>query len=187
MKPGQDVSETGVMEWTIQISLWRDRVIRTQLGLGIGIPFGILCLVLVFVGAWQGLVLVGLLFVLTFLLVSFIYRGGLALHYVIDDKGILCENRADQAKRVRRMAGLTFVLGLLTRNPTAAGAGLLGGTRTREFLSWKGIRKVRVVESNHCLLVRAGPMSLISVHCPPELFAQVRSRVEGSASRASCS
>ena len=58
------------MNWSIRIPILKNRVIRNQLSLAIGIPFGILLIVLLVVQAYSGLVMVGVALVLGFLLAS---------------------------------------------------------------------------------------------------------------------
>lgn len=68
---------------------------------------------------------------LTAFFVLLVYKGTYDIHFVINQKGILCKNQAQQAKRVKRLSAITVVLAFCARNPTAAGAGMLSGTRKR--------------------------------------------------------
>ena len=63
------------LEWTISVSLLRNPLIRQQLGIAIGIPFGILGIVLVIVKAWYALMLIAALILLTALLIAAIWGG----------------------------------------------------------------------------------------------------------------
>lgn len=96
------------LNWSIRIPLLKNRAIRNQLSLALGIPFGILCIVLLAVQAYSGLLMVGGALVLGFLLVMLIFRGTYDVQYALDDKGITCETQNKQKKRVRRMATATF-------------------------------------------------------------------------------
>ena len=93
--------------WSICIPLLKNRVIRNQLSLAIGIPFGILLIVLLVVQAYSGLAMVGVALVLGFLLVLLIFRGTYDVEFTLDNKGITCETQSRQKKRVRRMATAT--------------------------------------------------------------------------------
>ena len=74
--------------WSIRIPILKNRVIRNQLSLAIGIPFGVLCIVLLAVQAYSGLAMVGGALALGFLLVLLIFRGTYDVQFALDDKGI---------------------------------------------------------------------------------------------------
>lgn len=79
------------LNWSIRIPILKNRVIRNQLSLALGIPFGILFIVLLLVQAFSGLVMVGGALALGFLLVLLIFRGTYDVQFELDDKGITCE------------------------------------------------------------------------------------------------
>lgn len=159
--------------WSIRIPLLKNRVIRNQLSLAIGIPFGILCIVLLAVQAYSGLAMVGGTLVLGFLLVMLIFRGTYDVQYALDQKGIICETQSKQKKRVQRMATATAAMGVLAGNPTTAAAGMMAGARTKEQLAWKRIRKVKYLDSQRTIMLRAGFGESIAVFCTEENFKQV--------------
>jgi len=143
------------LNWSIRIPLLKNRVIRNQLSLALGIPFGILCIVLLAVQAYSGLAMVGGALVLGFLLVMLIFRGTYDVQYALDDKGITCETQNKQKKRVRRMATATALMGMLAGNPTTAAAGMMAGERTKEQLLWKRLRKVKHLDRQRTIMLRA--------------------------------
>lgn len=159
--------------WSIRMPLLKNRILRNQLSLAIGIPFGILCLVLLAVQAYSGLAMVGGALVFGFLLVMLIFRGTYDVEFTLDDKAITCETQSRQKKRVRRMAAATAVIGVLAGNPTTAAAGLMAGARTKERLLWKRIRKVKYLERQSTILLRAGVGESIAVFCTEENYKQV--------------
>ncbi len=161
------------LNWSIRIPLLKNRVIRNQLSLALGIPFGILCIVLLVVQAYNGLVMVGLALVLGFLLVLLIFRGTYDVEFTLDDKGITCETQSRQKKRVRRMATATAVMGMLAGNPTTAAAGIMARARTKERLLWKRIRKVKYLDRQSTIMLRAGFGESIAVFCTEENYKQV--------------
>jgi hypothetical protein len=159
--------------WSICIPLLKNRVIRNQLSLAIGIPFGILCIMLLVVQAYSGLAMVGVALVLGFLLVLVIFRGTYDVEFTLDDKGITCETQSKQKKRVRRMATATAVMGVLSGNPTTVAAGMMAGERIKERLLWKQIRKVKYLERQSTIMLRAGFGESIAVFCTEENYNQV--------------
>lgn len=161
------------LNWMIRIPLLKNRVIRNQLSLAIGIPFGILCIVLLAVEAYSGLAMVGVAMVLGFLLVLLIFRGTYDVEFTLDDKGITCETQSKQKKRVRRMAAATAVMGMLAGNPTTVATGMMAGARTKERLLWKRIRKVKHLDRQKTIMLRAGFGESIAVFCTEENYKQV--------------
>lgn len=161
------------LNWSIRIPLLKNRVIRNQLSLAIGIPFGILCIVLLAVEAYSGLAMVGGALVLGFLLVFLIFRGTYDVEFALDDKGITCETQSKQKKRVRRMAAATAVMGMLAGNPTTVATGMMAEARTKEKLLWKRIRKVKYLDRQSTILLRAGFGESIAVFCTEENYKQV--------------
>ena len=172
----------GEFNWSIRIPLLKNRVIRNQLSLAIGIPFGILCIVLLAVQAYSGLAMVGGTLVLGFLLVMLIFRGTYDVQYALDDKGITCETQSKQKKRVRRMAAATAVMGVLAGNPTTVAAGMMAGARTKERFLWKRIRKVKYLDRQRTIMLRAGFGESIAVFCTEENFIAVRQYIQSRSS-----
>ena len=163
----------GELNWSIRIPILKNRVIRSQLSLAIGIPFGILLIVLLVVQAYSGLVMVGVALVLGFLLVLLIFRGTYDVEFLLDDKGITCETQSKQKKRVRRMATATAVMGVLAGNPTTVAVGMMAGARTKEKLLWKQIRRVKYLDRQRTIMLRAGFGESIAVFCTEKNYKQV--------------
>ncbi len=167
------------LSWSIRVPLQKNKVIRDQLALALGIPFGTLLAVLLFLRAWNGLVLVGGMLALGLLLAAFLFRGTCDLQYLLDDKGITCETQSAQKKRVRVMAAATMSMAVLTANPTAAAAGLLAGTGTKQRFQWKCIRKVKYLEQSRTILLGAGFGETAAVFCTGENYERVRHCIQG--------
>ena len=81
------------------------------------------------------------LLVLGFLLYAAIMGGKYIVDFTMDEKEIVHEQIAEQAKKARNIGIATAVVGLVTRRPTTAGAGLMSmrNTSTTEF---EYVRKV---------------------------------------------
>ncbi|MDZ4168283.1 MAG: hypothetical protein U1E26_01320 [Coriobacteriia bacterium] len=105
------------------------------------------------------------LFVLTSLLLGN-YQGA---RFTVGPKGV--EYRAE--KRERSMNKLVILVGLLARNPTAAGAGTLAMTREHLFLPWASIQRVVVHRRERVISLHNSWRTVLRLHCSPELFDQV--------------
>lgn len=176
------------MEWDIRVPIFRNRLIRRQLGLAIGLPFGILALVLILVtkeGQWRytlyALGFIGLLLVLTALLLLIVYGGKFHLVFFLNEKGISSGWHPDQRKRNHLINTLAFWGGLASGKPTVAGAGALAESRQETFIKWKSVRKINCDPTHFTVYVKGGFGESAAVFCTPENFsaaaAYIRNRI----------
>jgi len=160
--------------WEIKVPIFKSRLILNQLCIAIGIPFGILIIAMVVLKAYYGVLLIALTLFLTTILVLLVFRGTYDVHFVINQKGILCKNQPQQAKRVKKLSAITIILGFFVRNPTVAGAGMLSGTRTDVFIPWERIKKVKHLEKQKCIMLYGGFAENIAVFCTDENFNEFK-------------
>jgi hypothetical protein len=166
------------IEWKVSVPIFRHPVIVRQLGVAIGIPFGLVALVIGLASGGSGFALYGLaliaaLLVFTWLFVMIVYGGKYEVEFVLDDKGALCRTQAKQAKTNRIVNTLTVVLGLLSGRPAAAGAGMLAQSRQNVFLRWNRVTKVKCKPQSRTILLRAGWTEQIALFCTQENFCAV--------------
>ena len=167
-------------EWSIQVPIFRNPAILKQLGIAIGIPFGLLIIFLFLVSnddnriySFYALGLIVVLFLLTYLFIMILYGGKYSVSFVVDENGILSFTQADQAKKNKIVNGLTVGLGLLSGKPGAAGAGMLADAKQSMQLKWKQVRKVKYEPNQQVILLRAGFTENIAVFCEQENYQQV--------------
>ena len=166
------------MSWSIRVPIFKNSLILKQLGLAIGIPFGILAVVLIIFEGYYALMLIGATFVLAFLLVLIIFRGTYDVEYVLTDTKVLCRNQYSQRKKVQGLSKLLFWLGLLRGNPTAAGIGMMSGSRTSETLSWSRVRKVRYDDRSKIIYIKGGLGDSIVLFCGEDNYPSVKDLVK---------
>lgn len=130
------------LNYRINFYPFAQKIILIQLGIAIGIPFGILIVFLFMLNAWEALFLIGALLVLTSIVVIVLY-GKMQLNYTIDESGIRCEPDAKQLRKNTRMNQLTFFAGLLSKNITASSSGLLAQSNQIQFFTWNEIKKIQ--------------------------------------------
>lgn len=169
--------------WEISVPIFKNKVILRQLGIAIGIPFGLVALVIVLVSgksvyALYGLGLIAALLFFTWLFVMILYRGKYEVEFKLNDKGVLCRTRTAQAKKNRIVNGLTVALGLLSGKPTVTGAGMLAQARQEVFIPWRRITKVKFQPKNRTILLRGAWTENIALFCTPENYMQVKSIVQ---------
>ena len=170
------------IQWQISVPIFRNTVILKQLGLAIGIPFGLVALVIGLtsgksVYTLYGLGLIAALLFLTWLFIMAVYRGKYEAEFVLDGKGILCRTQAKQAKKNRVINTLTVILGLLTGKPTAAGAGMLAQSRQEVSLRWNRVTRVNYKPKNRTILLRGGWTENIALFCADENYEQIEAFV----------
>ncbi len=163
--------------WELRVPIFKNNLILKQLGFAIGIPFGALILFLLIIKAWYALILLSLTFLLTFLLILIIFRGTYDVRYVINQHGVSCHTQEKQKKRVRRLAFITFILGLLSQKPTVSGAGLLSATGTDIHIPWSRIRKVKYMEQQKTIRLYGGFGESITLFCAKDNYTDVKRHI----------
>jgi len=170
------------VRWEISVPIFKNTVILKQLGLAIGIPFGLVALVIVLVSGISrdtlyALGLIAALLVLTWLFIMAVYRGKYEAEFVLDGKGVLYRTQAKRARKNRVINTLTVILGLLTGKSAAAGAGMLAESRQETFLRWNCITSVKYKSKSHTILLRGGWTKNIALFCTEENYEAVEAFV----------
>jgi hypothetical protein len=178
-------NDTEKIEWSIDVPIFKNLVILKQLGIAIGIPFGLLLIFFFVISKPEdriytlyAFVLIFLLFFLTYLIIMFLYKGKYSVSFILDDKGIQSFTQADMAKKNKIVNGLTVGLGLLAGKPTVAGAGMLANSKQSVLLSWHHVKKVKYNPKQHTILLRGGPVENIGVFCTPENYPKVEAFIK---------
>ena len=167
--------------WEIDVPIFKNNVILKDLGIALGIPFGLLILILFIAsggdvsadGIKYPLTLIGLLFIAGFLFIMVVYGGRYSAGYLIDKNGILNYTQKKQAKKNLIVNSLLIIIGLFSKRPSAAGAGLLAQTRQSVFIAWKSISKVKVYPKSRSIVVRGGFAEKIALFCNDDNFQMV--------------
>jgi hypothetical protein len=122
-----------------------------------------------------GFLLMGaLLFVafnVLFLFIALFFFGNrYAARFAISEKGVSWETRSKRAKTANRAAVL---IGVLSKKPGVAGAGLLGMSGEAGFMKWKDIKKIKAYSGPGVLTLMNSWRVVTRVYCTPENFLQV--------------
>jgi len=168
--------------WEINVPIFQNHVILKDLGIALGIPFGLLIFILLIIsggdmsadGILYPLIIIGLLFIAGFLFIMIVYGGNYCAGYVIDNKGILNYTQEKQAKGNKIINSLLIVVGLLSGKPSAAGAGILAQSRQSVLVKWKNIRKVKVYPNSKTIVVKGGFAEKIALFCNDDNFEYVK-------------
>jgi len=168
------------LEWTLSVPILRNSIILKQLGIAIGIPFGILIIFLIFWKATYALILISALFLLTYLFIRIIWGGNYNVGFELDKTGIRNYTLAKQAKQNRVVNLLTIIAGFFSGNLSAAGAGFLAQSKQDVFIRWRNIKKVKYLPASSTIMLRGGLTENIAVFCTPENYADVETYIRSS-------
>lgn len=170
------------IEWKISVPIFKNTVILKQLGIAVGIPFGLVAFVVGFASGKSVYVLYGLglivaLLLFTLLFIVALYRGKYEVEFVLDNKGALCRTQTKQAKKNCVINALTVILGLLSGKPAVAGTGMLAQSRQETFLKWNRVTRVKYKPKSHTILLRGGWTEDIALFCTEDNYAPVKYEV----------
>jgi hypothetical protein len=184
-------SLTGGMSWSISVPIFRNPVILKQLGLAIGIPFGLLAIILAIasgksVYTLYGLGLIGALLFLSWLFMMVVYGGKYEAEFILDEKEALCQTQPRQAKKNQIINTLTVVLGLLSGKPAAAGAGMLAQSRQQVSIRWNRITRAKYNPRSCTIMLRGGWTENIALFCNGENYSAVEQFVKAKTEHLGC-
>ena len=136
-------------QWEAMILLYKDKTVLRQLIIAIGLPFGVVVLFLLWVSsqsndiyAWYGLILIGVLFVLTVFFVGFVYQNRMHVRYNLDQNRIKMEF-SERQKRVNCWVNwTTTITGFFAKNTTAMGIGLLASANQKQTMRLVHVKTV---------------------------------------------
>ena len=172
-------------QWETYVPIFKNRFILKDMGLAIGLPFGVIIVIILLLSggnisdAKYALLMIALLFILTVLLIIIVYGAKYAPGYIIDEHGITNYTQKTQLKKNRIINGLAIALGLFSGNFSAAGAGMLASSRQIVRVKWSRVRKVRYYPNQCAILIRGGFAEKIVVFCTKENYAAVEAIIRG--------
>jgi len=176
-----------MIQWQISVPIFRNTVILKQLGFAIGIPFGMLTVILVILSGKSvytlyAIGLITALFIFTWLFIMVVYRGRYEVEFVLDNKGVLCRTQAKQEKKNSKINCLTVLLGFLSGKPTVAGAGMIAWSRQSEFLKWTKVRKVKYQPRCYTILLWYGLTQRTALFCTKDNYLSIVQTVKSCTS-----
>lgn len=190
MKKNPDAS--AAISWSIDVSLLGSPIVYRQLCGVLGLSFLLLALLVVVIfsleGNWDGLIVslgvvalvfVGLLVLAVFVIVV-LFGNRIGMRFILDARGATSTITDSRAKNVARMATL---LGLLTGNPSVAGAGVLAQTGASSFVAWRRVQRVHYDDRRQTIYLKSSWRVLAALFCSRENYAEAKARVSSSCLR----
>jgi len=190
-------------KWDIDTSILTNKFILNELLKVLGIAFSIMALIVSLTllpsilegnfysdgtnlsGLKYSLMLISLLFLLTALFIFAYYGNKYELTYLMDEKGVETLTRAGQKKKNSRVNFLLIILGLLFRNPAAAGTGFLANAGQGQVLKWKDVKKVTSYPHSNTIVLSGGYGIKSIIFCTEDNYGTISSRVKAHC-HASC-
>ncbi len=170
------------VRWEIRVPIFKNKVILKQLGLAIGIPFGLVALVIALVSGRSrdtlyALGLMAALLILTWLFIMAAYRGKYEVEFVLDGKGVSAGRKQSRQERTGSST-LTVMLSLIPARPPPQARGGCWRNRGKKFLSGgTASQKVKYKPKSRTILLRGGWTEQIALFCTGENYEQVESFV----------
>ena len=181
-----DARARDTLTWETDVSLLTTPlIVRQMLGVAVG-GGAVMALLMTFIfattGEWDAIapILTVAAFVtlgvaLLMFVVTIVFFGGrLRVRYAVDRDGVTSETIDRRARRANRLA---LVVGLLGRNPSVAGAGLLAQARSVEFVAWDDVRAATIDPRRRTITLRDAWRPVMLIACDPASFEPLRARV----------
>lgn len=165
------------IEWSVKVPIFRNTIILKQMGFAIGIPFGILILIMIIAKAYYALILIAALFLGTYLLILALWGGKYHAGFEIDRSGIRNFTMKDHAKKNLIINSLAVIGGLFSGKPTIAGAGILAQSRQDVMIRWRSIRKVKFYPKSQTIMIKGGFSENIALFCNDDNYKNVESYI----------
>ncbi len=166
-------------KWEATIHLFKDKTILMQLLFAIGVPFSIVIGFLIFVSftsesafKYNGLVMIGLLFLITFLFIGFFYQNKMQVVYEVTSKHIIMKMSPRQTKKNQWVNVTLAVFSLFNRNATTMGIALINTNNQQQKLRLDHIKKANgypdkykivLYDNYRCFLLQCNPINYFSV------------------------
>lgn len=172
------------IHWTNSVPIFQRSIILKQLGIAVGIPFGLVIVFLLISSrgskdALYGVGLIILTFLLTYALIKIVYGGMYKAEFIVDDEGVQCILDQKQGRKNKIVNTLTVLAGFLSQKPAVAGAGILAGSRSHVSIPWKEIRKVKYIDKEQLIVVKGNFSENIALFCTKENYSGVKEFIRG--------
>jgi hypothetical protein len=162
----------GVYRWYYELNLYKNPVVLFTLWKVFGVITALLWVFITVISLrdynfiWNGFISNTKFFLLFFigielfclfgyLLYALIMRGKYCVIFEMDKKGIRHIHAPRQFKKAQILSLLAVLAGAASGSPTAAGAGMLSGSKQTQYSDWKQVRSVKSYKRQNLIYVNA--------------------------------
>ena len=121
--------------------------------------------------------------ILGYLLYAAMMGGKYCVIFTMDEKGVLHEQQAKQAKKASIIGDLLVLAGAASGNLTTVGIGMTHGNRNAMYTAFKGTKKLTGLRRKNTIVLREG-LSNNRVWCEDEDFDFVWDYIKARCERA---
>lgn len=173
----------GKISWEIDIPLLNNKILIKQTLIVFVITYIIISFIMSFIFLFNGeyktvftmllifLIVCGGLFVLSLLIMLFVFGNKMRLRFTVDEKGVLYEMIDTRGKKLTTLA---IILGLFTKRPTSTGAGLIAKSQERVFIDFKNVLKIDERDKQKVILLKNEWRTLLAIYCKEENYDKVK-------------
>lgn len=165
------------ISWKISVPIFRNSIIIKQLAIAIGIPFGVVGLIIAITSGasrdtFYAIGLIAALMLFTWIFIMAVYRGRYEAEFVLDEKGVTCRTQEKQRNKNRIINTLTVILGFISGKPAVSGAGMLAQSGQKVFIRWKDVRKLKTDSKGKSIYIKGNFMEQIAVFCTADNYEE---------------
>lgn len=172
------------IRWTNSIPIFKNSTILKQLGIAVGLPFGVVIAFILVSSGWSkdslyaaAFIIASLLF--TYLLIKAVYGGKYEAKFAVDEKGIYCRTEEKQATKNRLLNKLTVLAGIFSGKPAVSGAGLLAQSKNLMFIPWTNVSKIQYIEKDFVIIINGGFAEKIVLFCTRDNYDEIEKIIKG--------
>ncbi|RQD78322.1 MAG: hypothetical protein D5R97_00585, partial [Candidatus Syntrophonatronum acetioxidans] len=181
------------LSWDIDVPILTNKYIFNQVFIGVilAVVFAvtIILLIQIFSGdfTWDFLVFILQIFLSMVVLFMVMIALGVIIfmgnrydyNFSLDpDKGIWEKPQKRQQKRNSLVNTLLIFLGILSKNPSASGAGVIAQSRQKQFVRWKDVNKIEKDPRDRVIILKRNSRTLMIIFCLPENYEEVLNIIE---------
>ena len=166
--------------WDYAFPLLTNPLVMLDMCKVIGISFGILCVLLLTIGAFQGGdnfadmlhlipvmgLCVGVVVVIMVFVMLVIYRNRFPVRFTVNNKGVTIEVTKSQKK----MNTAVILLGILGGNPGTAGSGLLAKSQECQSFGWVDVFHIKLFPGMRVVELRNSWRTVARIYCTAENY-----------------
>lgn len=176
-----------LVEWDYSIPLYGNRFIFLDMLKALGIPFGLISILIgwsawsaklkgssfSFYGFQYALFFIGIIIFFTVILLWIIYQNRFDTHFIIDNYAVRMALNPGHRKRARWISTLLIILSVFAKKPGMIGTGLLAQNAESSDIPWTDIFYIKYWDRLHIISLRNSWRQIGVVYCPKDQYEEI--------------